>query len=605
MSHMYNSGDFAPPYSMKSPSINSTPRHSMSAPMSGASTSLNSTQNKYRRNDRQGSLSVDTSGGKPLNYAVQKPTPTAWASAYEDYNKPRRIWVKKPHGTPTTILAQKDDLVDDLKSQIIQKYPNSIGRSDDAANLTLKLVASDVATPDSSSEVQLERNGPIDDDIELEPDQNAWQVLDVHFPQGMGMKDAIIIESYNPEASAQDGHISRESDQRFAYSNQERPPLAKPPNDKPQMKHPQPRQADSPKSVLPAQSSSSQQLYTQQSSAQALKHFPAPKSSYTNVQGASFKDRSVSPSVTAAKNSPVPRTPSHSNFAHSPVQKSNPQAVLLLPKNFSINSNSGGSSSKSKVLQEAIGTNIHAGVNSDVKAEPALSEEVSDTRDKKDDVGFDSSPSPASNAEAAKTDFLPSLAKTMNSGKSNRPEKTSDPALDKVFPSISVLVVEDNAINQAILGAFLRKRKIHYQIAKNGQEAIDKWKKGGFHLVLMDIQLPVKSGIEATKEIRHLEKLNKIGVFDDTELSRLALNELQPDDKLDTNTFRSPVIIVALTASSNSSVDRKNALTAGCNDYLTKPVNLVWLQNKITEWGCMQALIDFEGWKGKKNWSTT
>lgn len=125
--------------------------------------------------------------------------------------------------------------------------------------------------------------------------------------------------------------------------------------------------------------------------------------------------------------------------------------------------------------------------------------------------------------------------------------------------------------------------------------------KGGFHLVLMDIQLPVKSGIEATKEIRHLEKLNKIGVFDDTELSRLALNELQPDDKLDTNTFRSPVIIVALTASSNSSVDRKNALTAGCNDYLTKPVNLVWLQNKITEWGCMQALIDFEGWKGKKN----
>lgn len=128
--------------------------------------------------------------------------------------------------------------------------------------------------------------------------------------------------------------------------------------------------------------------------------------------------------------------------------------------------------------------------------------------------------------------------------------------------------------------------------------------KGGFHLVLMDIQLPVKSGIEATKEIRHLEKLNKIGVFDDTELSRLALNELQPDDKLDTNTFRSPVIIVALTASSNSSVDRKNALTAGCNDYLTKPVNLVWLQNKITEWGCMQALIDFEGWKGKKNWTT-
>lgn len=59
------------------------------------------------------------------------------------------------------------------------------------------------------------------------------------------------------------------------------------------------------------------------------------------------------------------------------------------------------------------------------------------------------------------------------------------------------------------------------------------------------------------------------------------------------------MIIVALTASSNSSVDKKNALMAGCNDYLTKPVNLVWLQNKITEWGCMQALIDFDGWNSR------
>lgn len=115
--------------------------------------------------------------------------------------------------------------------------------------------------------------------------------------------------------------------------------------------------------------------------------------------------------------------------------------------------------------------------------------------------------------------------------------------------------------------------------------------------MLMDIQLPVKSGIEATKEIRNLEKLNKIGVFDKNELN--TTKEIEDKDKLDSKVFRSPVIIVALTASSNSSIDKKNALTAGCNDYLTKPVNLVWLQNKITEWGCMQALIDFDGWKDK------
>ena len=68
-----------------------------------------------------------------------------------------------------------------------------------------------------------------------------------------------------------------------------------------------------------------------------------------------------------------------------------------------------------------------------------------------------------------------------------------------------------------------------------------------------------------------------------TKLGKCNNNE---EDRLTSNTFRSPVIIVALTASSNSSVDKTNALTAGCNDYLTKPVNLVWLQNKITECAC-------------------
>ena len=70
MSHMYNSGDFAPPYQMKSPSMNLIPRHSMSAPMSGISTGMSSAQSKYHKNDKPSSLRVDTSclqpHGRPL-----------------------------------------------------------------------------------------------------------------------------------------------------------------------------------------------------------------------------------------------------------------------------------------------------------------------------------------------------------------------------------------------------------------------------------------------------------------------------------------------------------------------------------------------------------
>jgi len=167
-----------------------------------------------------------------------------------------------------------------------------------------------------------------------------------------------------------------------------------------------------------------------------------------------------------------------------------------------------------------------------------------------------------------------------------------------VVPPINVLIVEDNPINQNILSMFLRKKKIKHQAAKDGQEAVEKWRTGVFHLILMDIQLPVMDGIEATKEIRRLEKSNNIGVFPSTPNTEPASSPLRTD--VPATPLRSSVIIVALTASSLQS-DRVNALAAGCNDFLTKPVSLKWLENKIVEWGCMQALIDFEGWRRWKS----
>lgn len=165
--------------------------------------------------------------------------------------------------------------------------------------------------------------------------------------------------------------------------------------------------------------------------------------------------------------------------------------------------------------------------------------------------------------------------------------------IDGTVPPINVLIVEDNIINQKLLEAFMKRLKVRWKCAMNGEEAVRKWRQGGFHLVLMDIQLPVMNGLEATKEIRRLERLNGIGVFPKTASGRFSASstpatERRPglhrtvseeDTLSDLSLFRSPVIIVALTASSLQS-DRHEALAAGCNDFLTKVNHLLFYSSK-------------------------
>ncbi|EEQ41547.1 hypothetical protein CLUG_05675 [Clavispora lusitaniae ATCC 42720] len=549
----------------------------------------------------------------------------------------RRVWVKRTNGTPTTIMVQENDIIDDLKLAVCNKFPHSLGQYYDPADLRIQIRAelldksafqrrlASKKTPtnrfmEASDESSSKSPTPTSYRVNLEPDQNVWELLSECFPNSMSMADALVVdvdfEAKEPFQStaptpSSNRMYSRVDDFSNNHSSIERP-------------------------NSPRQQWINQNKLSPLSSMSDTYHQPKPQHPTSMKHGIFGKNLSISPTF-SQRVSPI-HPPLHqrsrSNPPQSPItsysqanKANNSQAVLLIPKNFSFgeqnHSNLKRYSLDESLVNKRDVTDIPSatgGVQKNNESNITIGDGLEKSSSFNSNVsGFDSMPPPNENKKqenqnqnsseetASKTVRRASSGtapqkvpfKAPSKGKSN--EKTiNTKTFEKVLPSISVLVVEDNSINQAILGAFLRKHKIHYEIAKNGQEAVDKWRKGGFHLVLMDIQLPVKSGIEATKEIRYLERINRIGVFAQHELSGANNSPLvKEEENLDLKVFRSPVIIVALTASSNSSVDKNNALTAGCNDFLTKPVNLVWLQNKITEWGCMQSLINFDRWRAK------
>lgn len=125
---------------------------------------------------------------------------------------------------------------------------------------------------------------------------------------------------------------------------------------------------------------------------------------------------------------------------------------------------------------------------------------------------------------------------------------------------IRVAVAEDNRINQKIAIQFLEKLGYkHVDAYDNGLEAVEGLRKKAntkdpYHIVLMDVQMPVLDGYEATKLIRR--------------------------DPIDV--VRS-VLVIAMTASAIQG-DREKCLEAGMNDYLAKPVKVAVLQNKLDQY---------------------
>ena len=132
---------------------------------------------------------------------------------------------------------------------------------------------------------------------------------------------------------------------------------------------------------------------------------------------------------------------------------------------------------------------------------------------------------------------------------------SSSTATTANFKDKRILLAEDNEINCKIATAMLRKLGYGCTVVKNGQEAVDAIdEQSAFDLVLMDVQMPVLNGYEATQLIRQ-----------------------SPNEPM------RAIPVIALTASAVSG-DREKCIQAGMDDYLTKPVNQKNLEKKLRKW---------------------
>ncbi len=122
------------------------------------------------------------------------------------------------------------------------------------------------------------------------------------------------------------------------------------------------------------------------------------------------------------------------------------------------------------------------------------------------------------------------------------------------FEGSHILLVEDNEINQEVAEKILKKLDIRVSLAQNGQEAIQMIKTNHYDLVLMDLQMPVMGGLEATREIRKLD---------------LPGLENLP--------------ILAMTAHAMKS-DKDKCLNAGMNGHISKPFEPSDLCRTLAKW---------------------
>jgi len=148
-------------------------------------------------------------------------------------------------------------------------------------------------------------------------------------------------------------------------------------------------------------------------------------------------------------------------------------------------------------------------------------------------------------------DLMRVIQTTLGDRRKKGPIITRHMSRELILKDISVLVCEDNPVNQRLVRVILENFGCKVDVVADGRQSIDKLRRNSYDIVLMDLQMPVMGGLDAARVIRK---------------------------ELDRN-----IPIIALTAAAMKE-DEERSLSAGMNDHLAKPISSEKLKEKLIKW---------------------
>lgn len=162
-----------------------------------------------------------------------------------------------------------------------------------------------------------------------------------------------------------------------------------------------------------------------------------------------------------------------------------------------------------------------------------------------------------------KSDLLDAIMMALGRTSAEEPPVITSHSIEEAKHRLKILLSEDNLVNQKLAVKILEKRGYQVMVASNGRKAIETYEKTWFDLILMDVQMPEMDGLEATREIRKLEKSRQLAT------NNAGHNQQSATDNQPSTIPRIP--IVAMTAHALKG-DRERCIEAGMDDYVTKPI---------------------------------